>query len=72
MDYNDDCPYNCNCNQIYKMKYGQLKNTGYCIKYFKCNNILLHNYKYNFIMFQSGTDDFNCLGNDNFPGYSNS
>jgi hypothetical protein len=72
MDYNDDCSYNCNYNQIYKMKNENINNSGYCIKYFKCDNLLLHNYKYNRIMFQSRTDDFNCVGNDNLFNYPNS
>ena len=53
------------------MKYGNAETIGFGFKYLKCNNLFLHNYKYNNILLQSESADFNSFGNDNFPDYTN-
>ena len=53
------------------MKHEKLKFSGYSVKYFKHNNIFLHNNKYNFPMLQPISNDFNCFWNDNFINNSN-
>lgn len=53
------------------MKYGNIKNIGHSLKYSKCNNLLLYNYKYNNCLFQSESIDFNSFRNDNLAHHAN-
>jgi len=71
MDNYDDRFANCNHIEIYKMKNENNKPVGCSIKYSKCNNIFLYNHKHDDSLFQSRTNDFNCIGNDNFTNHTN-